>query len=170
VAIDPHAGYAHAIRTAGLLPNAAIVVDHFHLVKFANDAVTAVRRRVIWQTAGRRGRRSDPPWANRRRLLTAHERLSETGFARMWNGCLDGDPTGEVLTAYIAKEKLRALLALARTGATRRETSSRLEDFYRWCADSTIPSCTPSPPPSRPGGQRSSRSSTPASPTPAPKG
>jgi len=138
VAIDPHAGYAHAIRTSGLLPGATIVVDHFHLVQLANEAVTAVRRRVIWETAGRRGRKSDPPWANRRRLLTAHERLSEAGFARMWNGCLDSDPTQEVLTAYIAKEKLRALHALARTGATRRETSSRLEAFYRWCASTRI--------------------------------
>jgi hypothetical protein len=32
VAIDPAAVYASAIRTPGLLPNAQIVVDHFHLV------------------------------------------------------------------------------------------------------------------------------------------
>ena len=33
VAIDPAAVYATAIRTPGLLPNATLVVDHFHLVK-----------------------------------------------------------------------------------------------------------------------------------------
>jgi hypothetical protein len=38
------AAYASAIRTPGLLPNAQIVVDHFHLVKLANDALTKVRR------------------------------------------------------------------------------------------------------------------------------
>jgi hypothetical protein len=27
----------------------------------------------------------------------------------MWNGCIDHDPTGQILTAWIAKEKLRAL-------------------------------------------------------------
>jgi hypothetical protein len=38
VAIDPAAAYASAVRTPGLLPNATLVVDHFHLVKLANDA------------------------------------------------------------------------------------------------------------------------------------
>ena len=47
VAIDPAAIYASAIRTPGLLPNATLVVDHFHLVKLGNDAVTKVRRRVV---------------------------------------------------------------------------------------------------------------------------
>ena len=32
MAIDAAAVYASAIRTPGLLPNAQIVVDHFHLV------------------------------------------------------------------------------------------------------------------------------------------
>ena len=79
VAIDPAAVYAKAIRTPGLLPNATIVVDHFHLVKLANDAVTKVRRRVTWDLKDRRGRKIDPEWANRRRLLTARERLSDKG-------------------------------------------------------------------------------------------
>ena len=67
VAIDPAAVYAKAVSTAGLLPNARLVVDHFHIVKLANDAVTRVRRRVIWEQKGRRGRKIDPAWANRRR-------------------------------------------------------------------------------------------------------
>jgi transposase len=41
VVIDPHAGYAAAVRAA--LPQAAIAVDHFHLIMLANKAVTAVR-------------------------------------------------------------------------------------------------------------------------------
>ncbi len=73
VVIDPSAAYASAV-TSELLPNAVLVVDHFHLVKLANDALTAVRRRVTFDTHGRRGRKHDPEWANRRRLLTARER------------------------------------------------------------------------------------------------
>ena len=92
VAIDPAAVYAKAVTTPGLLPNAILVVDHFHLVKLANEAVTRVRRRVIWQQQGRRGRRIDPAWANRRRLLTARERLSPKAFAAMWNSLIDSDP------------------------------------------------------------------------------
>jgi transposase len=44
VVIDPHAGYAAAVRA--VLPEARIAVDHFHLIMLANKAVTAVRQRV----------------------------------------------------------------------------------------------------------------------------
>jgi transposase len=42
--IDPHAGYAAAVRAA--LPDAGLAVDHFHLVMLANKAVTAPPARV----------------------------------------------------------------------------------------------------------------------------
>ncbi|WP_251826369.1 transposase [Mycobacterium tuberculosis] len=60
MAIDPAAAYASAIRTPGLLPNAKLVVDHFHVTTLANDALTAVRRRVTWAFHDRRGRKIDP--------------------------------------------------------------------------------------------------------------
>ncbi|MGH3971519.1 MAG: transposase, partial [Mycobacterium sp.] len=59
--------------------------DRGHLVKLANDALTKVRRRVTWDLKDRRGGKLDPEWANRRRLLRARERLSQKGFATMWN-------------------------------------------------------------------------------------
>jgi transposase len=138
VAIDPAAVYAKAIRTEGLLPNATLVIDHFHLVKLANDTVTKVRRRVIWEQKGRRGRKIDPAWANRRRLLTAKERLSPKAFAAMWNSLIDSDPSAQILTPWIAKEELRALLCLARAGAHRDQIRERLYTFYAWCADTSI--------------------------------
>jgi transposase len=138
VAIDPAAVYAKAIRTEGLLPNAMLVVDHFHLVKLANDCVTKVRRWVIWEQKGRRGRKIDPARANRRRLLTAKERLSPKAFAAMWNSLIDSDPTSQILTAWVAKEELRALLSLARTGAHFDQIRARLHTFYTWCADADI--------------------------------
>jgi transposase len=138
VAIDPAAVYAKAITTPGLLPNATTVVDHFHIVKLANDCVTKVRRRTIWEQQGRRGRKIDPAWMNRRRLLTAKERLSPKAFAAMWNSLIDSDPSAQILSAWIAKEELRALLALARTGAHRDQIRQRLYTFYAWCADTDI--------------------------------
>ncbi|MDI3313990.1 MAG: transposase [Mycobacterium sp.] len=62
MAIDPAAPYASAIRTPGLLANAQLVVDHFHLTKLANDALTKVRHRVTWQLHDRAARstRSGP--------------------------------------------------------------------------------------------------------------
>jgi hypothetical protein len=69
------------------------VVDHFHLVKLGNDTLTKVRRRVTWELRDHRGRKLDPEWADRRRLLRARERLSHSSFARMWNTIIDDDPS-----------------------------------------------------------------------------
>jgi transposase len=140
VVIDPHAGYAAAVRAA--LPDAAIAVDHFHLIMLANKAVTAVRQRVTRDLLARRGRKTDPTWANRRLLLRGRERLSEQALARMWNGCVDNDPTAQILSAWIAKEELRALCATAARGGHRHEIHQRLWAFYRWCADAQIPELT----------------------------
>lgn len=140
VAIDPSSPYRNAIRQA--LPQATIVVDHFHLVALANRMVTTVRQRVTQQTLGRRGRRTDPTWANRRLLLRAHERLSEYAFARMWNGCLDHDPTNQLLAAWIAKEELRTLLATGARGRHRHDISRALWRFYSWCATVDVPEVT----------------------------
>jgi transposase len=139
VAIDPAAAYASAIRTPGLLPNATLVVDHFHLVKLGNDALTKVRRRVTWDLRDRRGRKIDPEWANRRRLLRARERLSEKSFAKMWNTITDEDPSAQILSAWIAKEELRTLLSTVRVGGDAHLTRHRLHRFLAWCIDSQIP-------------------------------
>jgi transposase len=140
VVIDPHAGYAAAVRAA--LPDAQIAVDHFHLIMLANKVVTAVRQRVTRDLLDRRGRKSDPTWANRRLLLRGRERLSQAALARMWNSCIDHDPTGQILSAWIAKEELRVLCALAARGGHRHEIRERLYAFYRWCADADIPELT----------------------------
>ena len=139
VAIDPAAAYAAAVRTPGLLPNATLVVDHFHLVKLANDALTKVRRRVTWELRERRGRKIDPEWANRRRLLRGQERLSENSFAKMWNQLQDEDPSAQILSAWIAKEELRTLLSTVRVGGDPHLTRHRLHRFLSWCIDSQIP-------------------------------
>ena len=139
VAIDPAAAYASAIRTPGLLPNATVVVDHFHLVKLANDALTKVRRRVTWELRDRRGRKLDPEWANRRRLLTGRERLSQKSFAKMWNRICAEDPSAQILSAWIAKEELRTMLATVRVGGDAHLTRHRLHRFLAWCIDSHIP-------------------------------
>ncbi|MDZ7881452.1 MAG: ISL3 family transposase [Mycobacterium sp.] len=139
VAIDPAAVYAAAIRTPGLLPNATIVVDHFHLVKLANDALTKVRRRVTWDLKDRRGGKLDPEWANRRRLLRGRERLSQKTFAKMWNSITAEDPSAQILSAWIAKEELRTLLATVGNGGDAHLTRHRLHRFLSWCIDSQIP-------------------------------
>ena len=121
VAMDPCATYRRAVQQA--LPQALIVADHFHLVRLANQALTEVRQRVTRDLTGRRGLKTDPVWANRRRLLRGRERLSDKAFTTMWNGLIDHADTGQVLTAWIAKEELRTLLATARRGAVRSDVA-----------------------------------------------
>lgn len=86
---------------------------------------------------GRRGTAKDPEWTHRRRLLTAHERLSEYTFAAMWNDLIDQGQLGvQVLQAYTVKEELRALLALAATATT---TPDRERISHRLCHDLPSP-------------------------------
>jgi transposase len=140
VAIDPCAACRSAVIRA--LPHAVIVVDHFHLVRLANQAVTRVRQRVTRQVLGRRGTTRDPAWANRRRLLRARERLTQQQFTRMWDEILAREATGELLAAWIAKEELRYLLVLARTHPPRSEISNRLFASCDWCARADVPEVT----------------------------
>jgi transposase len=108
----------------------------------ANKAVTTVRQRVTQDLLGRRGRTLDPAWVNRRLLLRGSERLSQAALARVWNGCVDADPSGQILSAWIAKEELRALCATAAQGGHREDIHQQLWAFYRWCADADIPELT----------------------------
>jgi transposase len=138
VAIDMCSAYRAAV--AQHLPNATLVVDHFHVVQLANQVVSAVRRRVTATLRGRRVRKDDPEYGLRRRLLRNREDLTDEKFTDMWNRLVDLGQAGEqILAAWIAKEELRALLALARTSTSRHQISHRLWTFYQWCADTDIP-------------------------------
>ena len=72
------------------------------MIRLANAALDEVRRRVQHTTTGHRGRKTDPLYRIRRRLLAAHDRLDPTGFARMLAWLDAGDPDGEVGAAYLA--------------------------------------------------------------------
>ena len=98
------------------------------------DAVTDVRQRVIRDTAGRRGRATDPIWAGRRRLLRGAERLTPKAFETMITDLSGNDPSGQIMIAWVAKEELRALLATAKTGGQRHDIAHHLDRFYAWCA------------------------------------
>jgi len=138
VAIDLSAAYAKAVHEA--LPAAVLVADRFDVGALANDMLTQVRQRVIRETQGRRGRKTDPAWTNRRRLLTAHERLRTETSARMWNSLIDtGDPGVQILQAYVVKEELRALLALSGTNPERHLIRTRLDSFYQQAAATDAP-------------------------------
>lgn len=106
-ALDPFRGYAAALRVE--LPDAARVLDAFHVVRLGNQAVDEVRRRVQQQTVGRRGHTQDPLYQARRLLLRGAERLTPLARARLTATLQAGDPDGEVAVAWYCAQQLRAV-------------------------------------------------------------
>ena len=131
--IDPYSGYARGLAEG--LAHARLVVDHFHAVRLANQALDEVRRRIQQATLGHRGHKDDPLYRIRRRLLAAHDRLGEGAFERMLVLLHGGDPDGEVAAAYLAKELLREVYATTDVAEARR----RLERFYDHCRSAEVP-------------------------------
>jgi transposase len=97
---------------AEALPHAVQVADPFHVVKLANSKLDECRRRVQQETLGHRGRKTDPLYRSRRLLTKAHERLEETGEAKLLGLLEAGDPRGEVRLAWHAKETIRGIYTI----------------------------------------------------------
>ena len=134
--LDPAAGYRAALVEH--LPNATLVVDHFHAVKLANAAIDDIRRRVQNATLRHRGRKGDPLYRARRVFLTGFDRLTAERIAWMFDMLAAGDPYGEVGAAIMAKELLREVYAAAGPAHARR----RLVVFFQHCADADVPELT----------------------------
>lgn len=133
VALDAFRGYANGLLAR--LGHATVVVDHFHTVALANEALDDVRRRVQNEALGHRGRVGDPLYGIRRLLLVADERLDDRGRRRLHDGLDAGDPEGEVGAALLAKELLRETYGALDPAHARR----RLTVFYQWCAEAEVP-------------------------------
>jgi transposase len=141
VAIDPSAPYAAGIRRA--LPHARIVLDHFHLVMLANQAMTDVRQRVAHEQHDRRGRKTDPAWAHRRLLLRAGDTLSPKALQRLTTVLTTDHPSGQLNAAWAVKELLRQLLqAHGPTRYSRHQTAHRRTRFLTACAVADMPETT----------------------------
>ncbi|MGC7151361.1 ISL3 family transposase [Paenarthrobacter ureafaciens] len=75
VAMDGFTGFKTA--AAEELPDAVEVMDPFHVVRLAGDALDRCRQRVQQQSLGHRGRSGDPLYAARRTLHTGHDLLTD---------------------------------------------------------------------------------------------
>ena len=118
VAMDGFTGFKTA--TAEDLPAAAAVMDPFHVVRLAGDAVTVTRQRTQRSVHGRRGRKGDPLYTSRRTLLTGQDLLNDKQQARL--NTLFDDPAHTELhhtwTAY--QEVIAAYRDPNRTSGKRR--------------------------------------------------
>jgi transposase len=81
VAMDGFTGYKTA--TSEELPDAVAVMDPFHVVRLAGEALDQCRRRVQQDTCGHRGRTGDPLYACRRTLHTGADLLTDKQKARL---------------------------------------------------------------------------------------
>jgi transposase len=139
VAIDMCTIFKSAIRQA--LPQATLVVDHFHLVALANQTLTEVRRRVTVQHRGRRGRKGNREWELRNRLTRSAARMRGEHVDTLLDELshLPEAIAAPITTAWHAKEDLLDLLALARTHPNREHIRDLLYRFYQRCADADVP-------------------------------
>ena len=81
VAMDGFSGFKTAATEE--LPDAVAVMDPFHAVRLAGDALDECRRRVQLDTCGHRGRKTDPLYRARRILHTGAELLTDKQKTRL---------------------------------------------------------------------------------------
>ncbi|WP_330445799.1 ISL3 family transposase [Kocuria rhizophila] len=81
VAMDGFTGFKTA--AAQEIPDAACVMDPFHVVRLAGDALDRCRRRVQQAIHGHRGRKGDPLFAARRTLHTGADLLTDKQTQRL---------------------------------------------------------------------------------------
>ena len=73
--MDGFTGYKTA--TSEELPEAVAVIDPFHVVRLAGEALDQCRRRVQRDTCGHRGRTGHPAYASRRTLHTGPDLFTD---------------------------------------------------------------------------------------------
>ena len=105
VAMDGFTGY----KTAAVdkLPDAVEVMDPFHVVQLAGDAMDRCRQRVQQETVGHRGRTGDPLYGARRTLHTGEALLTDKQRARL-DTLFDGDDHVQVETTWGVYQKIVA--------------------------------------------------------------
>ena len=81
VAMDGFTGFKTA--TTEELPDAVAVMDPFHVVRLAGDALDRCRRRIQQDLHGHRGHKNDPLYRARRTLHTGHDLLTDRQRQRL---------------------------------------------------------------------------------------
>lgn len=81
VAMDGFTGFKTA--TTEELPDAVAVLDPFHVVRLAGEALDSCRRRIQLATCGHRGKKNDPLYKSRRTLRTGADLLTDKQRTRL---------------------------------------------------------------------------------------
>ncbi|WP_286214142.1 ISL3 family transposase [Demequina sediminis] len=103
IAMDGFAGFKTA--AAEELPAATAVMDPFHVVRLAGDALDQCRRRIQQAIHGHRGHAGDPLYMSRRVLHTGLEFLTERQWDRL-DALFDADDHAEVEVTWGVYQRL----------------------------------------------------------------
>ena len=103
--LDPFQGYKNAIDDQ--LQDATSVLDAFHIVKLAGDALDEVRRRVQQDTTGHRGRKGDPLYQIRLLLRASRDRLTKRQQERLRAAFTAHEAHISVEVAYLLTQQVR---------------------------------------------------------------
>jgi transposase len=116
VTIDMSTVYKSVVTTSGLLPNATLIVDAFHVIQLANTMIGDVRRRVTFEHYGRRGRGTDPEYTIKNLLARGQESCPRKPGTRC---CLDG---------AVARRSVDHQVSLSHTSVSSRDESNCIGD------------------------------------------
>ena len=105
--LDPFQGYKNAIDDQ--LQDATSVLDAFHIVKLAGDALDEVRRRVQQDTTGHRGRTGDPLYQIRLLLHASRHKLTPRQQERLREAFVADEAHISVEVAYLHRASARGL-------------------------------------------------------------
>lgn len=124
----------NAVRDA--CPSADICLDPFHVVAWATAALDEVRRQV-WNTARRAGHTAAAKEVKGARfvLWKNPDRLTDRQQARLASIAATNEP---LYRAYLLKEQLRAVFAVARTDGAQ-AGADLLDRWLAWAARSCLP-------------------------------
>jgi transposase len=109
VAMDGFTGFKNA--AAQEIPDAITVMDPFHVVRLAGQAVDDVRRRRQHELHGHRGRREDPLYRARRVLHTGADLLTDrqrTRLTTLFGHGVDHDDHVEVEATWVVYQRMIA--------------------------------------------------------------
>ena len=128
--LDPFQGYKNAIDDQ--LQDATRVLDAFHIVKLAGDALDEVRRRVQQDTTGHRGRKGDPLYQIRLLLRASRRRLTKRQKERLREAFVADEAHISVEVAYLLTQQVRDVFHQA-TPAQGRRLAARLIERLPAC-------------------------------------
>lgn len=121
VAMDGFSGFKTA--TTEELPDATAVMDPFHVVKLAGDALDQCRRRLQQALHGHRGRAGDPLYMSRRILHTGLAYLTDRQWERL-ESLFDTDAHAEVEVTWGVYQRIVTAYRHADRAAAKRDFAS----------------------------------------------